>query len=115
MTALPSPEVVQAFILNTLSTNPDGTIPYSREISYNGRELRTAEEQAVVKGVLSSLVSKEVSLRTVGVWGGVMGVWQGDLKSPGDLRRVCRQSDNALKRPGSGSCWPGLFNDSRIG
>lgn len=71
MTALPSPEVVQAFILNTLSTNPDGTIPDSREISYNGRELRTAEEQAVVKGVLSSLVSKEVSLHTVGVWDGV--------------------------------------------
>jgi len=70
MTALPSPEVVQAFILNTLSANPNGTIPDSREISYNGRELRTAEEQAVVKGVLSSLVSKEVSLRTVELWGG---------------------------------------------
>lgn len=60
MTTLPPPEVVQATILNTLSTNADGVIADSREISYNGRELRSAEEQAVIKGVLSSLVSKEV-------------------------------------------------------
>jgi len=60
MTTLPPPEVVQATILNTLSTNADGFIADSREISYNGRELRSAEEQAVIKGVLSSLVSKEV-------------------------------------------------------
>jgi hypothetical protein len=59
--SLPPPEVVQAYILNTLSTNGTGTIDDSRTITYNGAELRSAEEQAVVKGVLDSLWSKEVS------------------------------------------------------
>lgn len=60
--SLPPAEVLQATILNTLSTNASGSIEDTRTITYNGKELRSAEEQGVVKGVLDSLWSKEVSL-----------------------------------------------------
>jgi hypothetical protein len=59
--SLPAPEVLQATILNTLATNETGSIQDTRTITYNGSELRSADEQVAVKGVLDSLWSKEVS------------------------------------------------------
>lgn len=59
--SLPPPEVLQAAILNSLATNANGAIDDSRQITYNGGELRSGEQQGVVKSVLDSLWSKEVS------------------------------------------------------
>ena len=60
--SLPAPEVLQAAILNTLATSAQGEIGDSREIVVNGEKMSSPEQQAVVKGVLDSLWSKEVSL-----------------------------------------------------
>ena len=58
--SIPAPEVLQASILNTLATNESGSIQDTREIVINGGKLVGAEQQGAVKGVLDSLLSKEV-------------------------------------------------------
>lgn len=86
--SLPPPEVVQAYILNTLSTNGSGSIDDSRTITYNGAELRSAEEQAVVRGVLDSLWSKEVGAASV-----KMGYFRGRVRLGRPSRGHCREHE----------------------
>jgi hypothetical protein len=59
--SLPNPEALQPLILSLLATSSDGTIPDTRKIEYNGVDLFTSDEQAVVRAALDSLASKEVS------------------------------------------------------
>jgi hypothetical protein len=59
--SLPNPEALQPLILSLLASSSDGTIPDTRKIEYNGVDLFTSDEQAVVRAALDSLASKEVS------------------------------------------------------
>lgn len=58
--SLPNPEALQPLILSLLASSSDGTIPDTRKIEYNGVDLFTSDEQAVVRAALDSLASKEV-------------------------------------------------------
>ena len=56
------PEILQSTILQTLDSDPQGSIDDTRELVYNGVKVGGGgDEQGVVKGVLDSLWSKEVS------------------------------------------------------
>lgn len=59
----PTPESLQPLILNALDQSSTGTIDDSRQlIGPNGQPVGPGEVQIVVKGVLDSLASREVSL-----------------------------------------------------
>ncbi|GFZ51629.1 Phenylalanyl-tRNA synthetase alpha subunit [Saitozyma sp. JCM 24511] len=58
--SLPNPEALQPLILSLLASSSDGTIPDTRKIEYNGVDLFTSDEQAVVRAALDSLASKEM-------------------------------------------------------
>jgi len=65
MSTLPSAETLQSHVLNALASSPDGSIPDTRQLEYSGAKLGSGEEQAVLKGVLDSLASKEVSRHSI--------------------------------------------------
>jgi hypothetical protein len=60
--AVPTAESLQALVLSTLDSWSSGSIDDSRELqSSDGSKLGPGEAQAVLKGVLDSLLSREVS------------------------------------------------------
>jgi hypothetical protein len=67
--SVPTVEEAQSIILKTLAASPSGEIADSRELTFNGADLKSEKAQAVIKAALDSLLSKVVS-DVVGLGGG---------------------------------------------